>query len=195
MQSVTGRSNAGGGAAAKPTTHTKHQLPPLPKLPPMPPHTPSDAEQLREIVARRWPAIQARKALDAVKDSPADTRYLVEDAIRYAMNGWPAGPLDFLLRQNREQNAQAIAAAATAAAIRPEAAPAPVATAVEDLLARHEAAGRLLRACLALHDCDRGQHSSDLLIAVSNIKLAAKRSNRQNGDIPYLDAVGEVRLG
>jgi hypothetical protein len=106
------------------------------------------------------------------------------------MNEWPAGPLDFLLRQNREQNARATAAAATAAATRPEAiAPAPVATAVEDLLARHEAAGKLLRACLALHDCDRGQHSSDLLIAVSNIKLAAKRSNKQNGDSPYLDAV------
>ena len=189
LQSVTGRSSASSGAAAKPTTPVKHQLPPLPMLPglpPMPAHEPSDAEQLREIVAKGWPPIQAREALDAVKDSPADTRYLVEDAIRYAMNEWPAGPLDFLLRQNREQNARATAAAA----IRPEtAAPAPVATAVEDLLARHEAAGKLLRSCQALHDCDRGQHSSDLLIAVSNIKLAAKRSNKQNSDSPYLDAV------
>ena len=101
--------------------------------------------------------------------------------------------MDYLLRKAKEAEAK-LAAEARAHKAKPAPevlAPAPAhrSHAVEDLVSRHQDAKALLLNCLSLHDAERGQHSSDLLIATSNIKIAAKRANRANASSPYLEAV------
>jgi len=49
---------------------------------------------------------------------------------------------------------------------------------------------KLILTCLALHDKQRGQHSSNPTIAVSNVKIAAKNAlDERANDSLYLEAV------
>jgi hypothetical protein len=140
-------------------------------------------------VSKGWSKEQAMEAFEAV-GCEGDQKEHVDAAVLWALNKWPGGPLDFLLRRRQEEDAKAKQAANKAAKHAPEApAPAPSCHAVEDLLSRHQEAKELVLTCLRLHDAERGQHSSDLLIATSNIKLAAKRNNKTNAGSPYLEAV------
>lgn len=206
------KAQAGGGPAAHkpapapfiPTPH-RQDLTGLRKMPPpLPPFVrlkPVE-EQLSELRQMGWNDAEAKEALEAVKDKNNPSNY-VAAANQWALGQWPAGPLSQLLRDSaetkrrREEDAETKRKRdedADAQRKRDEEVSAlghepSVPCAVEDLLVRHPPARGLLLTCRELHDVGRGQHSSDQLVAVDSIKLAAKRANKSNADSPYLDAV------
>ena len=127
-------------------------------------------KDLKDVMSKGWTRERAREALDRTN---ADGPERVAEAVRYALNKWPAGPLDYLLAKEKER----------------ERAKAPTqANAVAALLAKHPQAQKTVLTCLDLHDRERGQHSSDPLIAASSIRTAAKQADKRASDNVYLEA-------
>lgn len=148
-----------------------------PATPPKKLPTPSSpsAALLKDVVSKGWTEERAREAL--LNTAGADERDHATEAVRYALNKWPAGPLDYLLRRDEAVRAKEPAKQKEGAASSRDA-----------LLALHPLARKTVQLCLELHDRGRGQHSSDPLVAASSIRTAAKQADKRASDDPYLEA-------
>jgi hypothetical protein len=124
-------------------------------------------------MSKGWNEERAREALGHTTGS--DERDHATEAVRYALNKWPAGPLDYLLRRDE--------------AVRAKAPKPKEASSTDALIALHPLARKMVLTCLELHDRGRGQHSSDPLVAAGSIRTAAKQADKRASDDPYLEAV------